>query len=360
MTTLQRLSLLFFIACSVFSADSCRPFWKRSAERCYDDGIAKRNEGDTAGAMADFTEAIKTEPKLAPPYLERGLLKVKLKDYVGAVADYDSVLQLRPQDVQTYRRRGLVKLFEREDLDGALADFEQVIQLAPSWAPGYQGRALVKERRNDLAGATADLNRAVQLDPNSWEVEVIKVRLMRKLGDLKGALNVITRAIQARPQVAHFYRERFQTELLLQDWEGVISDNMRFLEVSLVDRDYANLFLWVGRVHLGQIKAANQQLSEYLQSVPSEPIYEWTNTIAKFLLDKISEDDLLKASEKGEAVTQKGQRCEAWYYAGVKKLAAGDTKAAKERFQKCVDTKMDAFAEYDAATVELKVLAASH
>ncbi len=51
-------------------------------------GLAKKNTGDYAGAIKDFTSAIKKRHLFADAYNNRGLAKIEIKDYEGAIADF--------------------------------------------------------------------------------------------------------------------------------------------------------------------------------------------------------------------------------------------------------------------------------
>ena len=51
-----------------------------------------------------------------------------------------------------------------------------------------------------------------------------------------------------------------------------------------------------------------------------------------------------------------GLHCHAWFYAGMKKLLAGDKKAAADYFRKCLATDQKTLTEYEMASTELKAL----
>jgi lipoprotein NlpI len=87
-----------------------------------------------------------------------------------------------------------------------------------------------------------------------------------------------------------------------------------------------------------------------------KPGGDWAAKPGLFLLDRMDEAALLAAAADPNAEKQLGQQCEAWYYAGMKRLLAGDKPAAAERFRKCLATEKRTFVEYQAAQAELKAL----
>ena len=71
-----------------------------------------------------------------------------------------------------------------------------------------------------------------------------------------------------------------------------------------------------------------------------------------FLVDTIAHQD-------GNSFGRKlniGRVCEAWFYAGMKRLAAGDKRTAIELFKKCLATDQKTFVEFGLAATELKML----
>jgi lipoprotein NlpI len=74
------------------------------------------------------------------------------------------------------------------------------------------------------------------------------------------------------------------------------------------------------------------------------------------LQGKLAENDLIASASATDPVRNQEQLCECWYYAGMKRLLAGDKSTAKDDFNKCVATKRVTFAEYELAKAELASL----
>ncbi len=128
-------------------------------------GNLKLRNGDSAGAIADFSRAIALEPSNIGHYLIRAGAKEKKRDYTGAIADYSRAIEIAREDGDReilYSVRAEAK--ERSgDLDGAIADYSRAVEISPKYAGAYRSRGRVKQKQGDTGGAAADFARARQL-----------------------------------------------------------------------------------------------------------------------------------------------------------------------------------------------------
>jgi hypothetical protein len=65
---------------------------------------------------------------------------------------------------------------------------------------------------------------------------------------------------------------------------------------------------------------------------------------------------LIAAAASPDGPKDKGQHCEAWYFAGMKRLLAGDKPGAIEAFHKCLTTGQKDYCEFLLAEAELQAL----
>jgi tetratricopeptide (TPR) repeat protein len=90
---------------------------------------------DNRGAMLDYNKAIEINPKFVLGYLNRSLLKGKLKDYQGAIDDLSRVIGIEPKNAAAYLYRGMAKNESGQKESGCL-DIKKAAEL---------GLALAKE-----------------------------------------------------------------------------------------------------------------------------------------------------------------------------------------------------------------------
>jgi tetratricopeptide (TPR) repeat protein len=212
------------------SPDSGLPNLKQ-AERYYDHGLKKQNEGDLDGAIADYSRAIQLNPNYAEAYNNRGHLKGAKGDHDGAIADFDRAIEVDPKHTISYNNRGVERL-AKKDFEGAIADFNHAIELDPKYAKAYYNRGNVKAAKGDQDGALADFDRAIELDPKYTYSYNNRGNAKKARGDFDGAIADFTRAIELAPKDARFYYSRAGGKMAKGDLDGAIADLDRVIEFT--------------------------------------------------------------------------------------------------------------------------------
>lgn len=157
-------------------------------------GISKRESGDNAGAIADYTKVIelpgKTGKQVAQALINRGAAKAQNQDYIGAIADFTEAI-LRPEltnedAARAWFNRGVAKGLIGDEL-GASADYTEVIE-RPNAPPAQVGKALfnraaMREQDGDNTGALADYTKIIQLPGAPSELVHAVLNAIRELTD---------------------------------------------------------------------------------------------------------------------------------------------------------------------------------
>lgn len=124
--------------------------------------LERRQNQELDGAIEDFSEAIRLDPKRPGLYAMRADTYRSLGRFASAIEDYDEAIRLDPKRTAFYFQRGTLYLLKHEP-KMALADAEEEIGLAPVEPAGYTLRARARLQLGDEAGAAADKTKAAEL-----------------------------------------------------------------------------------------------------------------------------------------------------------------------------------------------------
>ncbi len=312
---------------------------------------ARKAKGDVDGAIAD--KALSNE-KYADFYHARGNSVKKLNRFDDAIADFTRAIEFDPRFADAYLDRGSVKSL-KGDADGAMLDYTRAIEIDPKFAFAFYGRGSIRNEKNDFDGAIADLTRAIEINPQYTYAFGNRGYAKERKGDLEGAIADYSRVIEIEPNNTTGYRMRGTAHFLRRHWTEAIEDFRRLCELDAQYRNRTQRLIWIAHSRMGEADVANVELDVYLKKRQG-PSDDWPVTVAGFLLGRISEADLLTAAASSDTKKDSGQRCEAWYYIGVKHSLNSDTAAAAENFQKCIATGKKNYIEYQFAAAELKAM----
>lgn len=119
-------------------------------------GIMHYQTNNLRGAMADYTEALKRDPKNKVSLHNRALLRQFVGERSEAIDDWDSLIALEPNNyIARYNRATLCYNLGRR-LGDALADLDLVLAQYPAFQEGFLLRSEVRKRLGDRRGAERD------------------------------------------------------------------------------------------------------------------------------------------------------------------------------------------------------------
>jgi tetratricopeptide (TPR) repeat protein len=137
-------------------------------------GEAKHEKKDYAGAIADYSRAIRLNPREGDWYFKRALSKTILKDWDGNIADATRAIELIPDHSGAYAIRGVARR-EKRDFDGAIEDYMAARKLKADiiddseLASAYFKRATAPGAGKNPKLVLDDMQRARELDPKVME-----------------------------------------------------------------------------------------------------------------------------------------------------------------------------------------------
>jgi len=157
------------------------------------------------------------------------------------------------------------------------------------------------------------------------------------------------------PKFARAYYNRACLRYDSQDFDTAIVDFRKLIEMDAF-MDSSHFRLWLIRARRGEEQAATTELKAYLASRTIGMPEDWNMKVGGFLAGQLDEPEFLGAGKSADPMTEAGQLCEAYFFAGSKRLFAGDKTTAADYFQKAIANQRKEYYEYASAVAELNSL----
>lgn len=312
------------------------------------DRMARR---EYAGALEIYTRAIEADPTLVASYLERANAHEILGDARAAADDYHTALGIEPDN--TTALHALARLFYTDHPELALDFINRALEANDRDLEARQIRASLRMMIGDDAGALDDLRTIMQTARHGPETMRDAAWAHWGLGDYDAALAEFDRAVQADTRALHSFFGRGATFLLLDRLEEALWDLREAAVLGTGESDYPRLYLWIARARLAGTNEADVELRAAVDQ--DRFMSAWALTIARFLLDDMSEKEFLdEAQLTFRDLTTAEKNCEAWYYAAAKRAVGDDEDGAVALFKACLATGVRNYYEYHSALAELR------
>ncbi len=198
-------------------------FQTENSVNYYNRGNARVDSRDYTGAIRDYTEVIKRNPKHADAYTGRGNAKAGLEDYAGAIKEYSESIKRNPKYAEAYAGRGVAR-FKTGDSDGAIEDFDKSIGLKEEYADAYSDRSAARFKLRNYAGALEDADQAIKRKPEFVEAYGNRGNARIMLTNYAGAIEDFDKVIGLNPKLAGAYNGRGLAKKMLGDILGATSD----------------------------------------------------------------------------------------------------------------------------------------
>ena len=214
-------------------------------------GLMLYMAGDESGALEEFQQAIRRNPKLVAPNLFSGIALLHLGRPVEALPYLNRACLADRVSVAPVLARAQVYVALRQ-YAAANRDYAEVVAREPANAEGWFGvgitdRSLAEaalqssphslEARKYLEKALGALQRAAALDPNSERVHLILGESLREAGKLLDAVEEYKKAIAIRPDSAAVHLGLATTYWKAGEIDTVLPPLLRTLELSPRDPD---------------------------------------------------------------------------------------------------------------------------
>jgi tetratricopeptide (TPR) repeat protein len=262
---------LVLIGLSIYYRVFAREAIIRGNEAAKQSNIGKEllTTGEYESAVRACTAALRTNPKLAAAYINRGSAYYHLGQLDEALEDFDRAVQLTPKSANAYAWRGTVWL-QAKKLDEALAEFDAALRLEPKNVAYLLQRCGIWHEKSDRGRTLADLDRAVACAPENEVAISSRANFWVLTGNLDRAIADYTQAIRINPASGDHFRSRGLCWHLKGEHEKGIVDLTEAIKLNATD---GIAFNNRGACHLklGDFPAAMRDLNDAIRLEPNHP-----------------------------------------------------------------------------------------
>jgi tetratricopeptide (TPR) repeat protein len=146
-------------------------------------------EGSEAAKSKDWDKAIESFRKaaemdrkfgqyLAAALQQRAAAAIADRRFPEALADFDEAIKTNPRDASILERRAAIEM-KMNEVDKALADYNEAIKLSPGEVRYYLYRSYIYETKGDLKNSMADTEKVLKMDKHNAEALSRKERLQK-------------------------------------------------------------------------------------------------------------------------------------------------------------------------------------
>jgi len=129
-------------------------------------GNAYFNQKDYDPAIAEFTKAIETNPKLAIGYFNRGYTYMQQSNWASALSDMDKAISIDPGLTSAHWAKGRIYHLDGGKYEQALASYTRAIDLDPEFPASFFDRGWAYTGNGAYDRAIDDFNKGFELERN--------------------------------------------------------------------------------------------------------------------------------------------------------------------------------------------------
>jgi Flp pilus assembly protein TadD len=133
-------------------------------------GVCDSRDGNTAGALHYFGQAILIDPRFKLPRIERGLLLMQQGRFDEAEDDFQQVLRIDPAHEAAHNNMGML-LIQQGKHGEAEARFSDVLRVNPRNAEAHNNLGIVRTAQGRTEDAIASFLKARELMPGNAAIE---------------------------------------------------------------------------------------------------------------------------------------------------------------------------------------------
>jgi capsular polysaccharide biosynthesis protein/tetratricopeptide (TPR) repeat protein len=174
----------------------------------YNLGHVLEQQGDFAGAIASYQQAIALQPNVVKAYNNLGCVLAKQGEFAAAIQVYQQAIALQPNSAILHSNLGQIlsqQATDREMISAAIVAYRRAIALQPDLDLAHHGLGKLLSQQGQLAAAIEHFQQAMQHNPNHWDTVAEAAFAWIGLGDFDRAFSLLQSVIRAQQPFAQAY-----------------------------------------------------------------------------------------------------------------------------------------------------------
>jgi len=272
-----------------------------AAESAMSAAASYYESGNLQEAIREYSEAVRSNPKLQLAYIYRAVCYDQLKEYDKAIADYSKAIAIDPHDPAAYSGRGDI-YSHMGQFQKAIADCTKALSIDSSHLAAHWYRGNAYASLGQYQRAIEDYTATIKLNPGHYSAFYNRGNAYYSLGRYKEALKNYDQAIMLYPEYLEALNNRGNAHGALGQYGKAVEDLTQVINMDPVDTAaYMNRAL--AFEHMGQFEKAIHDLSECIRL---DPINAQSHARRALLYKKIGKGELARLD--GETARKLGHR----------------------------------------------------
>ncbi len=201
--------------------------------------------------------------------------------------------------------------------------------------------------------AAADFTQSLKINPQQAFVYNLRARAKIAMGDMPGAIKDQQAAVEQSPKDPVAMGDLGFVNFFAEDYSAALA---AFDSALALDPEFKHLNPWK-IVALQRVGKGNGLKDQFKDSLSKDmKSRTWVDHLIAFLLGAENEGQILADAQQAKDPLKTDETCEACYFIGLTRAAAGKTSEATEMLQRAVSTKAHQLSAYQGAQVALRKL----
>lgn len=236
------------------------------AEALIKRGVVRSIQGDSSGAIGDFSRALEIEPSNIQAIQHRALEFIDSDKLDEAIGDCDQILKMDSTNAQAHSLRCFA-LGLQNKWDDAMLSCNTAIEIEPQLALAYLRRGRIWAGKGDDIRAKEDYDEAIRLGENL--ARAFRARIFYQQGQVQPAIDDLSALIELQPQNPDFWFQRGALLAEINQSDSALRDLSRSIELRPTSAAYLNRgAIWAAK---NEISKAMEDFNAAIELASEEP-----------------------------------------------------------------------------------------